>query len=365
MPKPGSSQPIPAGRTVRSSRTAAPAVHGMHAGGGPAHHLTGAYGLHVVDLVKRWGVEPEDLLQGFGLTRSDLATPDQRLPLDVAVALFERARTMTGEPALGVYLGLQMQASAHGMVGFAAMSARTVRSAIRVAVQYAAIRTTALSLSPQVTDEAAALVLVEHADLQSVREIYVTSILIGFWRMGSTLAGRPLDVVIDFKFPRPAYFDRFEHALPPTRFDQPANQIVLRDLSALDAPISMADPASLRLAQDKCDEILLSMGLDGRLAPRVRALLNRQEGTAPSLKDVARALHLSTRTLRRRLEAEEVTFSSLLDGERMQRALVLLRSQELTIEDIAERLGYQNLANFTRAFRRWTGRTPSAYRQGG
>jgi AraC-like DNA-binding protein len=331
----------------------------------PSHHLTGAYGLHVVDLVTRWGVRSEDLLAEFGLTRDDLAVPDRTLPLEVAVALFERAREMTGEPALGIYLGLQMQASAHGMVGFAAMSAGTVRSATRVAVHYAAIRTTALSLSTQVTGDVATLVLVEHADLRSVRDIYVSSILIGFWRMGSFLAGRTLDVSIDFQFPRPAYFDRFEEALPPTRFGQPANQLVLRDLAALDAPISMADPASLRLARDKCDELLLSMGLDGRVAPRVRALLNRQEGPSASLNDVAKALHLSPRTFRRRLDAEDVTFSALLDGERKQRALLLLRSHELTVEDIGERLGYQNLANFTRAFRRWTGKTPSAYRNGG
>ena len=328
------------------------------------HHLTAAYGVHVVDLVARWGVSAEELLDGFGFSRDDLATPDRALPLDVAVALFERARTLTGEPALGIYLGLQMQASAHGMVGFAAMSARTVRGSIRVAVEYTAIRTTALSLHTEVTGDVGTLALVEHADLRGAREIYVFSILIGLWRMGSFLAGRSLDVSLDLKFPRPAYFARFEDALPPTRFDQPANQLVLRDLAALDAPLSMADPASLRLARSQCDELLQSMGLDGRLAPRVRALLNRQEGTPLSLDEVARALHLSPRTFRRRLDAEEVTFSSLVDAERRQRALSLLRSQELTVEDIGERLGYQNIANFTRAFRRWTGKTPSAYRNG-
>jgi len=62
------------------------------------HHLTAAYGVHVVDLVARWGVSAEDLLDGFGFSRDDLATPDRSLPLDVAVALFERARALTGEP---------------------------------------------------------------------------------------------------------------------------------------------------------------------------------------------------------------------------------------------------------------------------
>jgi AraC-like DNA-binding protein len=183
--------------------------------------------------------------------------------------------------------------------------------------------------------------------------------------MGISLMGRTPDVSIDFQFPRPRYFDRFEHALPPTRFDQPTNQMVLKDLAWLEAPVSMADAASNRLARDRCDELLQSMGLDGRLAPKVRALLNRPDAATPPLKDVARALRLSPRTFRRRLEGEGVSFSALVDVERMRKSLLLLRSQELTIEQISERLGYENVANFTRAFRRWTGKTPSAYRSGG
>ncbi len=207
----------------------------------------------------------EELLDGFDLTRDDLATPDRSLPLDVAVALFERARTLTGEPALGIYLGLQMQASAHGMVGFAAMSARTVRGSIRVAVAYTAIRTTALSLHTEVTGDIATLALVEHADLRGAREIYLFSILIGFWRMGSFLAGRSLEVSLDFKFPRPAYFDRFEDALPPTRFDQPANQLVLRDLAiVLDAP--PLDGRS-RVASPGPRQVRRALAVDGARRP--------------------------------------------------------------------------------------------------
>lgn len=59
-----------------------------------------------------------------------------------------------------------------------------------------------------------------------------------------------------------------------------------------------------------------------------------------------------------------MTFSALIDAERRRRALLLLRSRELSIQQIGERLGYSDVANFTRAFRRWTGKTPSAYRSG-
>jgi AraC-like DNA-binding protein len=347
---------LPSARTVIAT-TAATAI-------ASTPKLSASYALHLLDLAARLGVREEEILAGFDLTREDLADPNRSLPIDVAIALHERGRILTGEPALGIYLGLQMQASAHGIVGFAAMSAGTVRDAILVAVRYMAIRTTALALHTQVHDDTATLILVEHADLGSVREIYVLSILVGFWQMGCKLAGRNLDLSFDLQFPRPDYYKRFEHILPPTRFDQPVNQIVLRDLALLASPISMADAASARLARTQCEELLASMGLDGRIAPRVRALLGRKDGASLSVNDVARALRVSPRTFRRRLEAERVTFSSLLDTERKRRALLLLRSQELSIEEIGDRLGYHNVANFTRAFRRWTGKTPRAYRNG-
>jgi AraC-like DNA-binding protein len=74
-------------------------------------------------------------------------------------------------------------------------------------------------------------------------------------------------------------------------------------------------------------------------------------------------VRISPRTLRRRLADAKVSFSTLLDEARRDRALLLLRSRDASTKDVAERVGYSNVANFMRAFRRWTGQTPAAYRR--
>ncbi len=262
-------------------------------------------------------------------------------------------------------MGLQMRASAHGILGFAAMSSGTVRDAVRLAARYSVIRTTAIALSTHVGDGFATLAVDAHEALRGAREGYAFAILIGFWRMGQVLSGRDYDASLEFAFPKPAYFDRFTALLPPTSFDRPANQLVLRDLGLLEAPLTMADESSLRLAREQCEQLLQSLGLDGRLVPRVRSALARKPDDVPSLKSVARSLRLSPRTFRRHLEAEGLTFSALADEERRRRALHLLRSNELSVREVGERLGYSDVANFTRAFRRWTGKTPTAYRNEG
>jgi AraC-like DNA-binding protein len=91
--------------------------------------------------------------------------------------------------------------------------------------------------------------------------------------------------------------------------------------------------------------------------------MTRNDAGFLSLDETARALGLSARTLKRRLDEEGTSFSAILDEQRRARALLLLRSPELSVDTIAERVGYSDIANFTRAFRRWTGTTPTAFRR--
>jgi AraC-like DNA-binding protein len=92
----------------------------------------------------------------------------------------------------------------------------------------------------------------------------------------------------------------------------------------------------------------------------VRRLLASDDA---SLESIASQLELSPRTLRRRLAAEGVSFSTLVEQSRRDEALRLLRSSRLSVEDVARQLGYTNASTFVRAFHRWTGQTPKQYRR--
>jgi AraC-like DNA-binding protein len=131
----------------------------------------------------------------------------------------------------------------------------------------------------------------------------------------------------------------------------------------LSYPLVTADPVALRLAAEQCARELASLSAGGRLIRTVRGLVWESEGRFRSAFEVATALHMSPRSLRRKLQEQGVSLLALLDQERRDRALVLLRSPERSIAEVAERLGYQNARNFERAFRRWTGRTPAVYRR--
>jgi AraC-like DNA-binding protein len=325
--------------------------------------LPASHALHVVELVARWKVSDRELLGDLGLRKEDLATPNLTLPLPIYIRLIERARALTGEEALGFYLGLQMSLSAHGYLGFAVMSAPTLRDALSLAIQYAPTRTTALALRLDVGPSTAALVIEECLDLGTARDALLLALLVGVWQMGNTLLRRVVtESVVEVAFPEPAYYARFRDVQPRVRFGRPANRLVF-DAALLEQPLASADPASLLLAQEQCDRQLDSFATRAPFVDRVRSLLLRRDRGVRSFEELAAAVKLSPRTLRRRLAAARVSFSELLEETRRDRAFVLLRSPRISTKDVAEQVGYSNVANFMRAFRRWTGQTPAAFRR--
>jgi AraC-like DNA-binding protein len=309
------------------------------------------------------GVSPTEVTTGFGLTREALAAPGSRVPLALANAMLARAIALTGEPALGLLLGLQMRVSVHGSIGFAAMTARNVGEALRIAERFAPLRTTAVDLRLVVEGGEAAVVLVFDTDLAPLREVALLSVCVGLGPMGAAVTGRELVARAELDFPEPAYFARFRPMLGAStfRFGQATNRVVF-DAAYLELPLVMADEAASVLALEACERELASLGAHAEIGARVRRVVEAAERGVPSVEEVAARLHLSTRTLKRQLAATGTTFTEVVEEVRKQRALLLLARKDLGVEQVADRLGYSDVANFTRAFRRWTGQTPAAWR---
>ncbi|HLK39898.1 MAG TPA: AraC family transcriptional regulator ligand-binding domain-containing protein [Polyangiaceae bacterium] len=325
------------------------------------HTVPASLALQLIELVGRWHLPAEELLAGVGLEKPP-DDPMDRVPVPTMCALLERARLLTGEPGLGYYMGLQKRVSVYGYLGFAATSASSVREALELALKFAPMFSRALTIELRTNDGLASLYVHEHADLGSARDIVLISLMFGLHTIAAALTGRAQVGSYEFTFPEPDYYPRFEHLAPRTRFGQPANRILI-DAAVLDSPIVTADPTALRLARTLCERQLEELGFDTELVDRVRRLIARDESGFSSLEQVAARIHLSPRTLKRRLAAQGISYSSLLDRERRERALALLRSSRLSIDEVAERLDYSTASTFVRAFHRWTGTTPAAYRR--
>lgn len=324
----------------------------------------GVYAGHLVDVAARFGVEADELLEPFDFTLEDLRDASTRLEVQQVVELAERARALTGEPGLGVYLGLAMRASWHGYLGFAVLTARDIGDALKLGERFFPTRTDTLSYRVSLTgcaNETAVVTITEHADFGSARDVLVLALLIGLSTLGHALTGHELDGRIEVALPRPDWLGRLEHPrLARLSFDRPAHRLVF-DAALLRTPFQLADAAAQKLAAEQCEKELAALSLSSRVAARVRGLV-LSDGVVQDIEAVAKALAMSSRTLKRRLAGEGTSYSELLDLERRARAEEFLASPR-SVKEIAAALGFADTAAFTHAFTRWTGKSPTQWRE--
>lgn len=328
--------------------------------------LPAEYGRFVVDLLVARGLSADDLLVGTGLLPAQLAEPGQHITRRQYALLLANALRLSGDPGIAYELGLNSQLTRHGFVGFGLMSCATVGEALAVCRRYLSARVPLFHHRVDTEGDQVVVTLESTQPLGPLREftydLTLTELCCLFGRLihgGDTPASWRSEIWVPY--PEPVHYARYRDRLPPFRFNQALPQIRF-PADLLTQPIRTANPVAARLALDQCEQELAARPATS-LLQRARQQLARQRGHYADLGTLAQNLNVSTRTLKRRLQDAGSSYQKLLDEVRLAQAENLLRQPDLAIEAIAATLGFQDPANFTRAFKRWTGQTPRAWRQ--
>jgi AraC-like DNA-binding protein len=322
-----------------------------------------AYPRLLLELICSRGFSPEQALAGTQLSPAIFERADARLSPAQFVHLVANAWYLTKDPSIGYEFGLKTQLTAHGFLGYALMSCSNLGEAIGVGERFIRLRTVLFGLHLYEDGDQAVLEIVENYPMGLMRQFALENILVGLARAGNFLTGAGWEIgEIWFDFPEPAYYAAYKDRLPRIRFSRGANQLRFpREI--LQRPLIMSDPVAAKLAVEQCERELSMLDENDDIPMRVRAVLTPGPVGYPDLDAVAGRLFMSSRTLKRRLQQHGQTFQQLLDEVRRRDAIRLLGNAGLTLEQIAYRLGYADPANFTRAFRKWTGEAPSKYRE--
>lgn len=152
------------------------------------------------------------------------------------------------------------------------------------------------------------------------------------------------------------------HLQCAVEFGQPANELVYAAAWLQRAPRLANALAAVTLRQS-CTTLLAELQRNSGFAGQVAQVLAERPGRFPDVEAVAERLHMTPRTLRRKLEAEGTSYLQLLADLRRSLAIDYLKHTALSTEDIAEALGFSDAASFRHAFRRWTLKSPSEFRR--
>lgn len=323
-----------------------------------------ALGLEIASDV---GVDRDTLLKGLGIAPADFERPDGRVSLAQCVRLISRVmRQAPDHAALGYEFGLRSNLAAHGNIGFGLMSHATVGESLAFGLKYGRLRNPILKLSLSVEQDQAVIEARPTLPLGPMRQYALDAVLISMVRIGRQISGsfKP-QLELRFDCAKPSHYARYRHRLPPVQFKAGVNQLRF-PAAYLQRPLHTGNPSSAKQVTTQCERDLALLGDTGQIADQVRAALVIGQGakiTYPNLEAVASRLHVSGRSLKRKLHEQGLGFLELLEEARKRDSLQLLADASLPVSAVAERVGYTDPASFTRAFRKWMGVTPTAWRE--
>jgi len=326
-------------------------------------------------LVLHSGVAPpSELLTGVGIAEETLAEMEfiDAPALSVLFRNYDRCANDRGWTAR---LGSQLNIAAHGPLGFAALSAPSLGEALEVMATLSASRNTAISAQVHATDTYYALHVADLTGEPDFSIWLVETVLKVLEALISAILGHPVgkNVIVSFAHAAPrdaahliaGYDARVE-------FDAACNSIAV-PLAWRHLPSPLHDESVYRANVIKCREMIAAREQVGSVALAVhnrlcnhfdaQMLYAGQPRPPPTLEQVADAMHLTPRTLIRRLQREQTAYKEVLQKLRRDYAERLLQDARLNVAEVAEILGYREAANFSRAFRRWHGTTPAAWRR--
>jgi len=315
------------------------------------------------------GVPMEDVLHGSGITPAAATDPGTQIDAHQELAVVRNlVRRLGHRQALGIEVGRRYRLSTFGIFGFACLSSQTLRDVISFALRYWDLSFAFAIPVVEITDGRLRLELRDDDVPEDVRRFAVERDIAAIFTVLRELLTEPVGLLSQrFRFPAPPEGElaAYRDVLGVRPEFGARDNVGYLDGALLDRPLPKADPRTVAECEAVCRELVARKRARTGLSQQVRARLLRlgalEAGIDAGMEAVARDLHISVRTLRRRLAEDGTSYRELRDEVREALAEELLATGALSVSDVAIRLGYAEATSFIAAFRRWKGMTPAAY----
>jgi AraC-like DNA-binding protein len=293
----------------------------------------------MVEVLAEQGIPAEESLKGSGVSVAQLYDVSTLTSMRQYITVCQNAVALSRDPTTAFEVGARLHLSAYGIYGYALMSCMSLRDYFRLAVKYRRLAT------PPITIE-----WVEYPDTvvwtfpdafvsgtpPELREFLIEQqVSVNVTHLQEVAGQSCPPLKANFAYTAPAHADVYPRYLGcPCFFDQQQSELIYASAILEQKPAKTGSGTSGEVYQ----------------------ILMRQPGEFPTMEVVAKALNMTGRTLRRRLEAEDTSFQGIVDDVRCSLALEYLKTTKMSTNDIAMLLGFSDASNFRRALKRWTGK---------
>ena len=320
----------------------------------------------LVEFAVSKGADRAALIAAGGLSSADLADNDNRVPFAAYVALMRAAKAATKDDALALHYGEAVDIADVSIVGLIGRASATMMDAFLQLNRYVRLVVDVdLETEPRFQlrhERGGAWVVDMRRDPSAFPELTESAfaqLVCGTRRFGPT----PLVLAVHVTHPAPSYAAEYERVLrAPVTFNSDWNALMV-DLSWATRPVAVLPGYVFGVLSERGDALLQELAASKTLRGRIEALLLPVLHTGDvGMEAIAEKVAMSRPTLLRKLKEEGTTFESVLDELRYRMAVEYLTGRRASVNETAFLVGFSEAAAFSRAFKRWTGKSPKAFR---
>ncbi len=314
------------------------------------------------DYLIRKDYEESKLNDVLNLKLDDLDAEEARVDLDRYYTLWREAVDYTGKPDLALRLAARNVMEGMGLVGHVFFNCKTLKEALEHYKRYYQLVNQSIEINILERDDEAVIQYSVKDGFEYCRYEMEYSLTIAAHR-AKRLLQSGLDMrYVAFAHPEPDYPEEYEKMFRcPIRFDQPHSEIAF-DAYYLAYKMPRNSPSLYKVLTAHLDRLLSALGKGASVASKVEAIISNKISDAELDADyVASRLNMSRNTLYRKLKKESVAYQDIVDSVRAEYAIKHLKSGEYSITELTFFLGFSEVSAFSRAFKRWTGKTPNSY----
>jgi AraC-like DNA-binding protein len=319
----------------------------------------------LLDACARLGLDTEQILRAAKLEASTLQDPDARIALEQVDALWQKAYALSNDPNLALHAIEVLPFGAYRVIDFLASSAPTVGAALAKVSDYFPLINEVVRLPYVVGDRHVTYAVESRSRAFAITRPYAEYTLAAVFLRTRAATNQPYRLArVEFSHPPPADISEHERIFEcPVGFGATTCQLVLAR-EAWDMPRTGSNPTLFSVLDAHARMLLDQLPRPDDIVSRVReAIQTELRGGDPSLESIAKQLAMSPRTLQRRLRDEGVLFNHLLDETRFRAAKSYLAQRDVAGTEVAYLLGFAEQSSLNRAFKRWSGQTPTEYRR--
>jgi len=318
----------------------------------------------LLDKVRQAGLDPADALKGSSMTSDVLNDLSRKIKMVDEYVIYRNVNAMFPERNISIEIGLKARISVYGLLGYAFLTAETLRDALRLTTEFPALIANGFSMMLEDNGITSALIFSDYVGASDLRIAYAELAVASFKRSCSDLLEQdfPLDEVTFEGAVNADHSTLCQSYLQcPVSHKQPRNMMVFKS-EMLNWPLPMRNAVSHGEIIEACRRQNREYAAEREWLQKVKGILEGSMRNPVPLEEVAEHMQCSPRTLRRQLNVFRTSYRQLLDEVRFEKAKQLLREGNQPTEQIAEDLGFCDGASFRRAFQRWSGLAPGAYK---